>query len=289
MKTKIFIWPSDTYDIDTILCTPSGASYAIEEQMGIGGNGVVHKCIEQSTGNEYAVKFLLKYDNANKRRRRFHFECEKLKELNHQHIVTHIGSGKTPAKNNATKRPVKIDYLLMEFANGGDLQSLIKTHHPIEPEIYKAQFRGLAEALKHVHDHNLIHRDIKPENIIIIGDRWVLSDFGLAAPINRTGRDLTGNENLGPKFWMSPEMTNRCLRIKGPFSKINKPSDVFQLASVFWYVVNKRHPSGILEKNDWKGKAPIRDIIMRALDHCPKRRYRDGLEFFDAMVQAIES
>lgn len=291
MKIKIFIRPAETFEIDANLYTGSGTSYTIEEKMGTGGNGVVHKCVEQSTGNEYAVKFLLNYDRAGKRKRRFHYECEKLQELNHRHIVAHIGSGiiKAERKVESRKYSKTIDYLLMELSNDGDLGALIKKSQPVEPEIYKAQFRGLAEALKHIHNHDLIHRDIKPENIIIIGDRWVLSDFGLSAPINRAGRDLTGDENLGPRFWMSPEMTNRCLGIRTQYSKIWKASDVFQLAAVFWYVVNNRHPSGILRKDDWRGLSLVCDVIRQALDHCPKRRFQDGLEFYDALVQAIES
>lgn len=292
MKIKLFIYPSEAFETDSILNTASGASYSIEDRIGTGGNGAVYRCVEQSTGNEYAVKFLLKYDGADKRRRRFHHECEKLKELNHQHIIRHIESGKVSAQTKNRKGRLysrDIDYLLMDIANDGDLNGAVKQKETIEPEIYKAQFRGLSEALMHIHNHDLIHRDIKPENILILGDRWVLSDFGLSAPVNRAGRDFTGDENLGPRFWMSPEMTNRCLGIRNQYSKINKASDVYQLASVFWYIVNKRHPSGISKPNDWGGMSGLCNVVRKALDYCPNRRFQTGAEFHEALVNAIES
>ena len=290
MKTELFLWRGDTYQIDSIIKSSSGISYEVEERLGRGGNGVVHKCTNQSTGDEYAIKFLLKYDKSDKRRRRFDHECEKLKDLDHPHIVRHIVSGRTPSKRNnqGRKSNKPVDYLIMDYADGGDLKGFLATNPLIEPEIYKAQFRGLADALRHIHGQGLLHRDIKPENVIIIAGRWVLSDFGLCAPLNRAGRDLTGDENLGPRFWMSPEMINRSLGIKTHYSKIDKPSDVFQLASVFWFAVNRRHPTGALVSSDWGGEISLCEVARRALDYCPKRRIQNGEDFYAELLSAIE-
>ena len=154
---------------------------------------------------------------------------------------------------------------------------------------YIPQFRGLADALKYMHDNNVLHRDIKPENILIIGERWVLSDFGLIKPLGEVV-DLSGeNENIGPRFWMSPEATNQCLRVESDKAEISKFSDVFQLASVFWFIVNRRHPSGILQESDWKGGVSLYNVIQKALQHEPLNRYVDGDDFFNAIVEVIES
>ena len=44
--------------------------------------------------------------------------------------------------------------------------------------------RQVVEAIKHIHDKQMVHRDIKPENILIAsqaeGARVVLTDFGVA-------------------------------------------------------------------------------------------------------------
>jgi serine/threonine-protein kinase len=88
---------------------------------------------------------------------------------------------------------------------------------------------------------------------------------------------------------MSPEMSNRSLGIKDFYSKIGKASDVFQMASVFWFIVNKRHPSGIIEESDWSGPSELFPVLKRALEHCPKRRTLDGGAFFEQLAEALNA
>ncbi len=44
------------------------------------------------------------------------------------------------------------------------------------------------QALKHLHDNDLVHMDIKPENIFISNtDQCKLGDFGLVLDISKVG------------------------------------------------------------------------------------------------------
>lgn len=54
----------------------------------------------------------------------------------------------------------------------------------------------LAEALKHLHDHELAHRDVKPANVIFVGGRAKLADIGLVA--TRGQRTFVGTEGFVP-------------------------------------------------------------------------------------------
>ncbi len=74
-------------------------------------------------------------------------------------------------------RHVDVHFVIMEKADE-NLISYLKSHDTIGYETYAAQFRSLCEALESLHQH-AIHRDIKPENILVRGETWVLSDFGL--------------------------------------------------------------------------------------------------------------
>src|SRR5438874_6622958 len=55
--------------------------------------------------------------------------------------------------------------------------------------------------------------------------------------------------------------------------EISSASDVFQLAAVFWWVVTRRHPSGILTREDWTGAERLFGPVSKALQHSLSRRY----------------
>lgn len=85
---------------------------------------------------------------------------------------------------------------------------------------------------------------------------------------------------------MSPEANNRSV---GRRDTIGAASDVFQLASVFWLVVNRSHPTGVLERGDWTGPASLFEPIFRALHYNVGTRPADGAAFAELIDQAVLS
>lgn len=81
------------FEIDSTLVADDGRSYLLGEWIARGGNGSVFRCIERSSGIEFAVKFLM--DPSGKILKRFYREVRLLKELQHEHIVRYRGTGKT--------------------------------------------------------------------------------------------------------------------------------------------------------------------------------------------------
>ena len=182
---------------------------------------------------------------------------------------------------------VEIPFVVME-CGGESLFKYITKNPPIDYDIYTGLFMSLAQGLKHLHARKIVHRDIKPENILALGGTWALADFGLcSAPEQITDNDITRDgENLGPRFWLSPEESNRSIdhSIKPSYA-----SDVFQLAAVFWFVINKTIPVGIVDKNDWKSPdIKFRDLLLRSLQHESSKRPQDGNEFFKELERIIE-
>ncbi|MCF1459642.1 MAG: hypothetical protein LPH21_19470 [Shewanella sp.] len=93
------------------------------------------------------------------------------------------------------------------------------------------------------------------------------------------------DEKIGPANWMSPESNSK---FAGYDTEICSYSDVFQLASVFWMIVNQKHPTGVLSREDWKGQNSLFNVLFSALQHCPSRRPKDGETFSNQIMQAIE-
>jgi serine/threonine protein kinase len=291
MPVDIVIRDSN-YSVPDRIIANDGSSYAVEDRLGAGGNGVVHQCTREGDGEIFAVKFLTNLDDS---RRRARFERERgimfaLSADPHDHLIRVISDGSVDARQRLRRREIEkvMPFVVMEKADLS-LRELIKSElHPVSSAIYMAQFRGLVSALELLHRH-AIHRDIKPDNILVVGERWVISDFGLCASIAEEGdgSDLTRHwEVVGPRFWMSPEANNRSI---GLDEEISFASDVFQLAAVFWWVVNRRHPSGILCRDDWSGLENLYEPVAKALQHSTSRRFDSAAAFKTAVVEAIES
>ena len=261
-------------------------AYEIGERIAAGGNGVVHRCVD-SQGYECAIKFQL--DQRSDRVSRFDREIRLLADIQHDHLMTYVGHGDMAAVRikRSGRRPeyrdTRLHYVIMSLAQS-NLSELIQAKSSL-PAVYYPQFRGLARALGLLHGR-AIHRDIKPENILVIGDRWVLSDFGLCDIVGSSGEPaLTPDwQIVGPRFWMSPEANNRSI---GGTDRINPASDVFQLASVFWYVVNRTHPTGVITRDDWTGPESLFEPIYKGLHYNTAVRPRDGNEFADQLDAAI--
>lgn len=279
--------PVESYETDDrIFCiSPNGSedSYEIdsEEALGNGGNAIVYGCRNIGNGEEFAIK--IQIDTRVNRLQRFKREERLLFSLHHDQLMPSVGHGEILLKSHRyglKTHPFVIMPLaesnLLDFINREDLSF----------DRIAGQFRGLSEALAVLHEL-AIHRDIKPENVLIRGETWLLSDFGLCRFLEpgENGSDVTmDDEKVGPVFWMSPESMNRTL---GRGDEISKASDVFQLAAVFWFAATKRHPTGIVRASDWKGPPEMFEVLESALSHDPQSRPQDGREFHERIEDAL--
>lgn len=264
----------------------SGHRYEISDRIDCGGNAVVHRCVDVISGDEYAVKIQLIVTS--KRLRRFEREVELLRVSKHDQLVSYVDHGKIVATHirgrGRSRQESRVDllFVVMPLAES-NLKNLIqKQRAPLQFVDYIGQFKGLARALGVLHE-KAIHRDIKPENILVKGETWMLSDYGLCEIIE-SAEDISGvNEAIGPRYWMSPEAVNKAI---GNLDEISKQSDVFQLCSVFWFVVTGRHPSGNISSDDWRGPASVYSVLAAALSHNAALRPADGVELADQLNNA---
>ncbi len=249
------------------------ATYTIGDLIGSGGNAEVYKCADEDNFKRYAIKFQMRLNKS--RPERFENETKLIEKLeSHAHLIEYVDKG----QHN------KYPFIIMELAED-NLMDKFKKQDDFTEEEYLAQFRGLSKALEHLHEH-AIHRDIKPENILVSNGKWLLSDYGLCKFDSDTVTNAItkDGEKVGPVFWMSPEANNlNC----GIDDAIDKSSDVFQLASIFWMIVNSKHPTGVLKKEDWNGPEKLFEPIFKALHNDKGIRPRNGEEFANQIEEAI--
>jgi serine/threonine-protein kinase len=270
----------DYYSIsDSVQTTRS--NYHIGDIIGTGGNAVVCDCID-ANGHEWAMKLLLSLSR--KSRIRFEQETDILKQLNHPHIIKFVDGGEITDALNSKKRIVSIPFVIMEKADM-NIFDLMKANDRIEYDVYAPQIRGLADALARLHQY-AIHRDIKPENILIRGETWLLSDFGLCSAIAEENQlDVTGTqERIGPRYWMSPEAIDK---VYFGANDIDATSDVFQMCAVFWFVITRRYPLGMIDDDDYAAfDCAVCREILSSLKYCKEKRHQTAAEFYACLEKA---
>jgi serine/threonine protein kinase len=276
-----------SYVVDDRLTTVEGLAVELGEWKGRGGNSAVYSCQDAVSGDELAIKFLLV--NGKKMAQRFARETALLSDLDNVHVIKYRGSGSTRARvaaKGGNQANIQVPFIVMEMADRNLFEEITERKRAFPYEEYAGQFRGLAGALALLHT-KAIHRDIKPENILISGERWLLSDYGLCSAIDPALPDLTGQDpKIGPKYWLSPEAQNRML---GNADSITRASDVYQLAAVFWFAATGRHPTGVVTENDWTGPPRLFSVLHSALMHNSTSRPQDGAAFQRAIIDGLEA
>ena len=99
-------------------------------------------------------------------------------------------------------------YLIMEYANGGELfDYIVKNQRVKEPQALKF-FHQIIAGVEYLHKLNIVHRDLKPENLILASkeNNWDLkiADFGLATMIKDPSKKLY--LRCGSPGYVAPEL-----------------------------------------------------------------------------------
>jgi len=82
-------------------------------------------------------------------------------------------------------------YLVLEYASGGDLHSLLKKNGSLDHDSTRFVMGEVVAALASIHELGMIYCDLKPENIVITESGHIkLTDFGGCRPITLEAKEL---------------------------------------------------------------------------------------------------
>ena len=209
--------------------------YRLLNEINRGGQAIVYRAEQQSTGRIVAVKVLREGPLADEAaRERFRREVRALAVLeNHPHIVPIIDSGTADG----------YDYLVMKHLVGKPLDKFLfdgndaPTGHD-DAAFSLNLFLKICQAVAAAHRLGVVHRDLSPSNILIDeqGSPHIL-DFGLArTPFDRFMRvgdadpSITGLF-LGKLAYASPEQAEGCPE------KIDPRTDVYALGVILYQIL----------------------------------------------------
>ena len=181
-------------------------------------------------------------------------------------------------------------YMVMEWVEGRLLRQVLNEQGKLPPERAVGIALRILEALEYLHSHGVVHRDLKPENIMLDSeDRIKLIDFGIAA---KTGaRRLTFaklSQTLGTPDYISPE------QVKG--KRGDARSDLYAVGVMLYEMLTGKvpftGPNAFVIMNDRLLNNPVppreidpaisprlQEIIYRALERDPSKRYASAREF----------
>lgn len=171
---------------------------------------------------------------------------------------------------------VSFPFYVMEYAEY-DLKSYLEEENEEYDEASRVELcLQIAQGIKELNDLGYYHRDIKPDNIFMINSTWKVGDLGLIQMRNKPSLDNKG-ELVGPRGWLSPEAMNKYLseNVEGKNfdCNIDHQSDLFQLAKVFWYILQGNAPIGCVKESDFLLRnSSLYSLIKQMLNHSKKRR-----------------
>jgi phage shock protein PspC (stress-responsive transcriptional regulator) len=249
---------------------------AVEGLIGAGAMGAVYRARQIHLDRQVALKILapaLGSDPAFAAR--FRREARVLARLDHPHIVRLHDAGESCGWL----------YLVLELVDGASLREVLRTGSFSPAEALRLAPQ-LCEALGYAHAHGVVHRDLKPENILVDGEgRLRIADFGLAKLVeSRPGTQaLTGSgQLLGTAAYMAPE------QVAGA-GEVDHRADLYSLGVVLYEMLTGHLPLGRFEPPSRQSGVDVRldEVVLRALEREPSRRWQHAGELGAAMGQAV--
>ena len=212
-------------------------SYQLGELLGRGGMGEVYKARHRMLARPAAIKLIRPEmlgasdeEAAKLAVTRFKREAEAAASLRSQHTVELYDFGVTA---DGTL------YLVMEYLEGMDLQTLVSRCGPLSTGRIIHILRQVCESLIEAHAIGLVHRDIKPANIHVgrVGlhhDFVKVLDFGLVKELSKVTisdsmSTTPGEMGAGTPGYMAPEMAVG--------ERIDGRADIYALGCVAYCLV----------------------------------------------------
>ena len=265
--------------------------YTILRLLGRGGMSRVYVGYDENLDRYAAVKVISgdasTMDEA-EYARRFQAEARAIARLRHPNIVGIYQFGRSRG----------IYYMAQVLLEGADLRTLLRAYaernqHMPPSEIVRV-VRDVADALDYAHEQGVIHRDVKPSNIMLERrtGRAILMDFGLALSVP----EGTLGDTFGSAHYIAPEQAISS-------AKAVPQSDLYSLGVVVYEMVTGTVPfddpsvMNVALKHLNEPPSPpslhnpdlptaVEQVILRALEKDPARRFRTGAAFADALARA---
>jgi putative ABC transport system permease protein len=203
--------------------------YLLEREIGQGGMGTVYLARDVRLARSVALKVVSSEAVSGIGADRFLKEIRFAARLQHPNILPVHDAGE------AAGAP----YYVMPLIEAGSLRRRLERDGPLDVPTAIRITTGVAEALAHAHDRQVLHCDVKPENILLAGDHAYVADFGIARAIHAEGAEWGRRGELdssaGTPAYVSPEQASG-------EAALDARSDVYSLACMTYEMLTGTPP-----------------------------------------------
>ncbi len=263
--------------------------YEIQARIGEGGMGVVYKARQISIDRVVALKMLAPEMAQDPNWvQRFYNEAKACSRLQHPNTIRMFDFGQTGDGRL---------FMTMEFLDGMSLRQALQSGPLAPPRVAKILMQccgSLAEA----HSIGIIHRDIKPDNVFLMNmagsaDFVKLLDFSVAKLLENDRKATQAGIVFGTPQYMSPE--------QGRGLPLDARSDLYGLGILAFEMLSGQvpfhheNPTQLLQMHLHHAvppmppavPQPIKNIVLRALEKDPSRRYQSAGEMMQDCQQVF--
>ncbi|XP_049271597.1 calcium/calmodulin-dependent protein kinase type II delta chain isoform X20 [Rhipicephalus sanguineus] len=196
-------------------------NYELKEELGKGAFSIVRRCVQKSTGNEFAAKIINTKKLSSRDFQKLEREARICRKLNHPNIV----------RLHDSIQEEGYHYLIFDLVTGGELfEDIVAREYYSEADASHC-IQQILESVNHCHQNNVVHRDLKPENLLLAskakGAAVKLADFGLAIEVQ--GEQQAWYGFAGTPGYLSPEVLK-----KDPYGK---PVDIWACGVILYILL----------------------------------------------------
>jgi len=258
--------------------------YEIVRSIGHGGAAIVYLGRDLLLNRRVAVKVLrAQYGGDPQYVARFQREAQAAASFAHPNIIDIYDVGEMNGS----------PYIVMEYIEGDTLKDIIENEGPFDPDDVASLIEQVAAALDYAHARGVIHRDVKPQNILVTNEGLAkVVDFGIAKSPGESALTDAGL-TIGTAHYISPEQASGL--------PATPSSDVYSLGIIAYEMLCGEMPFdadsavavALMQGNqpptppdevDPEVPPGAADIVLRALDKDPTRRYPSAGAFAEGLA-----
>lgn len=266
--------------------------YELVEYVDTGGFTTVYRANDTDTGREFCIKYPY-FGTQNEDIAAF-----VTREVAALRTVEALGGNPNIMTLNEHFIERGTDFLVVEYVDGEVVSNLTET---FEPAAARKILLSVCSAIGQLHTNDIIYRDLKEDNLIITpDDQPILIDLNTCRTIpvcpsceTPIAYETANSSHCGACNSDLREMTHVLDRDRGRYKApeqrdTDRPTgpwtDVYALGRLLFRLIAGFVPPREFDPSEHiEGATYLLECIRRAIDPNPEHRYRNALEFGDAL------